>query len=336
MENVEKTKLRLLREAVQNNIEGVRSPRPKARARRKGVLTLWLWGGLLVATLGYLLAPGHGVSKGSAPATADAKVESVASPAPLDDPILEPEAPLPTPRPLNRAVVPLAIRRIVIDAGHGGHHTGAIADSGLSEKEVTLDIALRLSRLIGNGAFEVIMTRQDDRTVSLAKRVEFANSSRADLFVSIHVNWLEPRNIRALETFYVGPTDDPAVMKLASLENHDSGYSLADYRRILEKVYIDERRDESRELARSIHTELYRELRQVNTKLENRGVKTAPFAVLIGTQMPAILAEVSCLSNHDEVELLSDGNYREKIALAILRGIHRYSNNFNIYVKKGT
>ena len=149
------------------------------------------------------------------------------------------------------------------------------------------------------------------------------------------MNWLEPRSIRALETFYVGPTEDPAVMKLASLENRDSGYSLADYRRILEKVYIDERRDDSRELAKSIHAELYRELKQLNPKLENRRVKTAPFAVLIGTQMPAILAEVSCLSN-GEVKLLSNGDYREKIAVAILRGIRGYSNNFNTYVRKGS
>jgi len=335
MESVEQTKHRLLREAVQENIEGVWGPRSKARVRRKGVLTLWLWGGFFIATLAYLLAPGHVVSTGRAPSTTDAKVEGTIPPVSLADAIPEPVAPLPQPRPLNRAVVPLSIKRIVVDAGHGGHDTGAIADSGLLEKEVTLDIALRLRRLIGDGSFEIMMTRQEDRTVSLAKRVEFATSNKADLFVSIHVNWLEPRDIRALETFYVGPTDDPAIMKLASLENQDSGYSLADYRRILEKVYIDERRDESRELARSIHSELYRALKQVNPELENRGVKTAPFAVLIGTQMPAILLEVSSLANEDEVKLLSNGDYREKIALAIFRGIRRYSNNFNAYVKKG-
>lgn len=335
MESVEQTKFRLLREAVQENIEGVRSLKTKPRARPKRIVTLWLWGGFLIASLAYLLAPGHVVSTGSSPSTTDAKVASPAPPPPVADADMESDAHLPPPRPLNRAVVPLSIKRIVIDAGHGGHHTGAISDSGLSEKEVTLDIALRLRRLIGDGSFEVMLTRQEDRTVPLAKRVEFANSNRADLFVSIHVNWLEPREIRGLETFYVGPTDDPAVMKLASLENQDSGYSLADYRRILEKVYIDEKRDESRQLARSIHSELYRALKQVNPVLEDRGVKTAPFAVLIGTQMPAILLEVSSLSNEEEVKLLTSEVYREKIALAILRGIRRYANNFNTYARKG-
>jgi len=336
MESVEQTKHRLLRQAVQENVEGARGPRPQARGRRRGALSLWLWSGFLIATLVYVLAPGRVVSTGSTSSTADAKIKSAVPPLPLAEINLGAEPPLPQPRPLNRAVVPLSIKRIVIDAGHGGRDTGAVADTGLSEKDVTLDIALRLRRLVINDPFEVLLTREDDRTVSLAKRVESANSSRADLFVSIHVNWLEPRSIRALETFYVGPTEDPAVIKLASLENRDSGYSLADYRRILEKVYIDERRDDSRELARSIHAELYRELKQLNPKLENRRVKTAPFAVLIGTQMPAILVEVSCLSNNDEVALLSNGDYREKIALAILRGIRRYSNNFNIYVRKGS
>jgi len=335
MESVEQTKLRLLREAVQQNIEGVRNHNTKPRARPQRLLTLWLWGGFLVASLAYLLAPGHVVSRGSAPSTSDAKVASPAPPPPVADADMEPEPPLSPPRPLNRAVVPLSIKRIVIDAGHGGHDTGAISDSGLSEKEVTLDIALRLRRLIGDGSFEVMMTRQEDRTLPLAKRVEFANSNRGDLFVSIHVNWLEPRDIRALETFYVGPTDDPAVMKLASLENQDSGYSLADYRRIHEKVYIDTRRDESHQLARSIHSELYRALKPVNPVLENRGVKTAPFAVLIGTQMPAILLEVSSLANEDEVKLLTNEDYREKIALAILRGIRGYANNLNTYARKG-
>ena len=119
----------------------------------------------------------------------------------------------------------------------------------------------------------------------------------ADVFVSIHVNWISRRDVRPVETYHVGPTDDPAALKLAGAENRDSGYSLGAYRRLLEKIYIDERRDESRALARAINAELYRALSAVNPGLENRGVKMAPFAVLVGTEMPAILVEVSCLSN---------------------------------------
>ncbi len=240
------------------------------------------------------------------------------------------------PRPMTRAVLPLSVRRIVIDAGHGGREHGAISDSGVSEKDITLDIALRLRRLMENAPFEVIMTRETDQKISLEKRVAFANSSNADLFVSIHVNWMEPREIRTLETYFVGATDDPAVLKLASVENRDSGYSLSEYRRLLEKIYLDTRRDESRLLAKTINSALYQSLSEINPQLENRGVKMAPFAVLVGTQMPAVLAEVSCLSNEDDVKLLTNGDYREKIALALLRGIRSYANNLNGFNKKGS
>ena len=133
-----------------------------------------------------------------------------------------------------------------------------------------------------------------------------------------------------------GPTDDPAVIHLASLENRESGYSLADYRQLLEKVYIHTRRDESHRLAETIHTELYYALREINPELDNRGVKTAPFIVLVGTQMPAILVEVSCLSNEDEVKLLTSPDYREKIALALLKGIRSYADNLNGADRKGS
>jgi N-acetylmuramoyl-L-alanine amidase len=223
----------------------------------------------------------------------------------------------------------------VIDPGHGGKQTGAISESGVAEKEITLDIGLRLRRLMQK-QFEVMMTRQADHGISLDKRVAFANANSADLFVSIHVNWMEPRQIRPLETYFVGPTDDPATIKLASLENRESGYSLSDYRQLLENIYIHTRRDESRRLAEIIHTELYYSLREINPVLENRGVKTAPFIVLVGTEMPAILVEVSCLSNEDEVKLLTSEDYREKIALALAKGIRSYAENLNGSVRKGS
>jgi N-acetylmuramoyl-L-alanine amidase len=241
----------------------------------------------------------------------------------------EVQAPGPTPHSLDRTVIPLRVKTIVIDAGHGGKQPGAISDSGVSEKDITLDIALRLHRLLNQAPFEVLMTRQDDRTMTLEKRVAFANSNRADLFISIHINWTEPREIRPLETYFVGPTDNLATMKLASMENQESGYSLSEYRRVLEKIYIDTRRDESRSLAKNIHAELYQSLKAVNPTLDNRGVRTAPFLVLVGTEMPAILLEVSTLSNEEEVELLIDPDYREKIALAVSKGIGSYASNLN-------
>ena len=331
--DVAETKLRILREAIQSNVQGVHNARVKPRALLKRTPPLWLWGSLLIISFTYLAVPSLVVSRGKAPSS-NAGVDGTKSPSVVTDIVIKAAAPLSIPARLNRAALPLAVKRIVIDPGHGGKQHGAISESGVSEKDITLDIALRLRRLLENGSLEVFMTREADETLALEKRVAFANTNNADLFISIHVNWMEPREIRPLETYYVGATNDPAVIKLAGIENRDSGYSLADYRRLLEKIYLDTRRDESHTLARTINTELYQSLSQLNPELENRGVKMAPFAVLVGTQMPAVLAEVSCLSNEDDVKLLTNADYREKIAQALLKGILSYANNLNGSEKK--
>ena len=329
MEKVEETKLRILREAIQSNVGGTRnSSKPKRRLMRKRTFPVWLWGSLLIASVASLALPSLVVSRGKEspkPATGD----TTKLPPPVGGQVLDSAGPLSVPHRMSRAVLPLSVKRIVIDPGHGGKQHGAISESGVSEKDITLDIALRLRRLMENAPFEVLMTREQDETLNLEKRVDFANTKNADLFVSIHVNWMEPREIRPLETYYVGATNDPAVIKLAGIENRDSGYSLADYRRLLDKIYLDTRRDESHTLAKTINTELYQSLSQINPELENRGVKMAPFAVLVGTQMPAVLAEVSCLSNEDDVKLLTNADYREEIAQALLRGILSYAKNLN-------
>jgi N-acetylmuramoyl-L-alanine amidase len=335
-ENVDQTKLRILREAIQNNVEVIRTSRVKPKALAKRMPLLWLWVSLLIASVACLAVPSLVVSRGKETSSHAAVLDTMKSLPPSAGAVLKTAEPLSAPYRMNRAAFPLLVKRIVIDPGHGGKQHGAISESGVSEKDITLDIALRLRRLMGNGPFEVMMTRQTDESLSLEKRVAFANANNADLFVSIHVNWMEPREIRPLETYYVGATNDPAVIKLASIENRDSGYSLADYRRLLEKIYLDTRRDESHRLAKTINTELYQSLSQLNPELENRGVKMAPFAVLVGTQMPAVLAEVSCLSNEDDVKLLTNAEYREKIAQALLRGIRSYANNLNGSDKKGS
>ena len=133
----------------------------------------------------------------------------------------------------------------------------------------------------------VLMTRDHDVFVELEDRAKFANRNSADLFVSIHVNWIPRAEVRPLETYYAGPSDDPHALSLARAENHESGYPLAAYRQLLEKVYLDARRDESALLARAVNAELYRSLRAVNPALEDRGVKRAPFAVLLGARLTA-------------------------------------------------
>jgi len=334
MQTVEQTKVRLLREAVRDNLDTVAGIKRHVRARTKAGWHLWLWPPLLLAGLAYVL-PTIGISSGKVPAPDSAKLPAINAAAPDNNPMAQTDMAVAAPQPLNRGVLPLSVKTIVIDPGHGGKQTGAISDSGMSEKEITLDVALRLRRLMEKAPFEVFMTRQTDQTLPLEKRVAFANSKNADLFVSIHVNWMEPRNIRALETYFVGPSDDPATLNLARMENRESNYSFADYRRILEKIYVDARREESRRLAKSIQTELYRSLRQNNPEVEDRGVKMAPFVVLVGTQMPAILAEISCLSNEDEVKLLTDNDYKEKIALALFEGIQSYAKRLNSPDRKG-
>ena len=330
METVDQTKVRLLREAVRDNLDTVAGIKRRVWARPKSEWRTWVWAPLLLAGLAYVV-PTMGVSGGQAPAPAPAKpiAESMAADK------VQADIGVATPQPLSRAVFPLSIKTVVIDAGHGGKQTGAISDSGVSEKNITLDVALRLRRLMAESPFEVYLTRDSDQTIPLEKRVEFANGKNADLFVSIHVNWMEPRSIRALETYFVGPSNDLATLNLASMENRESSYSFSDYRRILEKIYVDTRREESRRLANSVQTELYQSLRQNNPEVENRGIKMAPFVVLVGTQMPAVLAEISCLSNEEEAKLLTDNDYKEMIAAALFKGIQSYANKLNSPDRKG-
>lgn len=315
MASIDDTKAQLLRGVVQDNVDALQGVRTRRLYhRRGGRLRLWLWGSLATTAIALLTVPSQLVSKGNAPAPAPITRES--------------EVPFSQPRPIDREAIPLVIKKIVIDPGHGGE-PGAISESGVTEKEITLDVALRLRRLLEKTSFEVLLTRDTDRRLSLDQRVAFANEHKADLFISIHVNWMEPHTIRALETYYVGPTDDPATLKLATRENKDSAFSLSDYKQILEKIYVDARRDESRGFAKTIQNRLFRSLKPKNPMLQNRGIKTAPFVVLIGTQMPAILVEISSLSNEEEVQLLTKMDYRENIALALFEGIRGYANGFN-------
>lgn len=344
MGDVEQTKRQLIREAVRENI------RPKPRRRFSPVpgqpgLSRWILAIPAVALGLFLLKPSlivsrAGTDSGSQPESstngapaAPSNVEEAGPAAALgpvapDDLKLR-QFPDVASKPLDRTLFPLSVKRVVIDAGHGGRQHGAVAESGLGEKEVTLDIAQRLKRLLEEASYEVVMTREEDETVGLDKRAEIANDKHADLFVSIHVNWMQPKKVRALETYFMGPTDDPVVTKLAAIENHDSGYSMSDYRRLLDKLYMDTRRDESRRLAESIQAELFRTVSLMNPVIQDRGVKTAPFIVLMRTDMPAVLVEVSCLSNEEEVKLLTNPEYKDSIAHALRKGIRAYASKLN-------
>jgi N-acetylmuramoyl-L-alanine amidase len=239
------------------------------------------------------------------------------------------------PTPVDAAVFPLAVRKVAIDPGHGGDSLGTRAPLGLLEKELTLDIAQRLRSLLVADSFKVLMTREQDRSLSLEERGLAANRAGADIFVSIHLNWIENHKARGIETYYLGPTDDPFLTRLAADENRDSGYSMADMRRLLDRIYADVRQKKSKKLAEVVQASLFGSLGKVNPGVENRGIKAAPFIVLLTTEMPAILAEVSCLSNEDEAELLTKPQYRQYIAEALAAGVRSYAGSAADSGKKG-
>jgi N-acetylmuramoyl-L-alanine amidase len=254
---------------------------------------------------------------------------SMPMPPPLDPSLAMPRL-VGQPDSLDRSVFPVGVRRIVLDPGHGGKDLGTVTAEGTAEKELALDISQRLAALLRQRpGIEVLLTRNDDREVVLKDRARYANEQRADLFVSIHLNWLQPASNRGVETFYLGATQDPYLVQLASRENRESGYALADVRRLLDGIYLDLRQQESQELAAAVQKALFQTLERKNPALRDRGVKSAPFLVLVGTQMPAILAEVSCLSNQKEAELLGTEAYRQTIAEALLEGLDAYTLNLS-------
>ncbi len=312
-------KQRLLREMVQENVDLVQGNRPRRVERKRRRWPLWT---TLLAAVPALVLVGSTRSTSAPPNAGTAPIMTAANEAV----VLTDETQRRTaPRAIDPAVFPLAVRRVVVDPGHGGSNRGTISPQGLVEKSLTLDIAMRLGLLLQEGGYEVVLTRHGDENVSLAERTQIANRVQADAFVSIHVNWFTTRQSRAVETYYLGGTEDPELNRLAAAENGDSGYSLTDFKRLLEGVYAGVRQEESRRLADVVEGALYRSLKIVNPALTDRGVKTAPFVVLVGTEMPAVLAEVSCLSNEKEAELLADEGYRQRIALALYAGVRSFA-----------
>jgi len=308
---------RLVAGAFADNVRTLRNRPPGRRLRsRRSPWRLAAAGVAITASSALLSAPRPG---------AGPVIETVtASTAPAAPSLTEPMALPPT--TLSSRIFPLGVRRVVVDPGHGGRDMGTRTPTGLSEKEITLDVAVRLTALLSEAGYDATLTRTTDARLELKQRADLANERKADLFVSIHVNWLEDgRENRGIETYYLGPSDDPFVIQLASAENVESGYSMADVRPLVENIYADLRQTQSRTLARSIQRALVRSARQFAPTVRDRGVRSAPFLVLVDTQMPAVLAEVSSLSNRDEARLLAESSYRDRIARALFEGITAYS-----------
>ena len=229
--------------------------------------------------------------------------------------------------PLSRAF-DLGVNTILIDPGHGGEDAGAVGRGGTREKEVTLDIARRLKRrLDASFPADVLLTRDADVTLPLGERVAIAHASRADLFVSIHLNFVPNKPINIIETFYFGPATDAAAAAVARRENAGQGPGMSELGRIIEHMETQMRREESPRLAAAIQSSLYRNSRREDAAVLDRGTKRGPFAVLNQAEVPAVLAEVSCLSNRQEEERLGTAEHRENIAAYLETGIRDYLRN---------
>ena len=233
-------------------------------------------------------------------------------------------------RSLTRALG-LKISRIVIDPGHGGHDTGTIGPHGLLEKDLCLDVGLRLGRLIEEklpGA-EVIYTRKDDTFIPLEERTSIANQAKADLFISIHANASHDQTARGVETYYLNFATSEDSMNVATRENALSQESLHDLQDLIKKIARNDKIEESKEFADDIQDSLSQRMQLVSRSEKNRGVKKAPFIVLIGANMPSVLSEISFVSNPSDEKLLRKGDQRQRIADGLFHGISTYLESLN-------
>jgi len=272
--------------------------------------------------------------------------EALSSPAP-------PAAPKPTtaavvtPKPANpkpaarnsngerslTRILGLKLGRVVLDPGHGGHDFGTIGPGGLSEKELVLDIALRLAELIEDRlGSEVVFTRKDDTFIPLEERTAIANREKADLFLSIHANSSPYKNAAGAETYYLNFTSSKVDQEVAARENAGHGKSIHELGDLLQKIALSEKLEESKEFAAKVQNSLHLAVSRANPAgVRNRGVKKAPFVVLIGARMPSVLAEVGFISNPREETLFKKAEHRQKIAEALFKGISQYAETLSHY-----
>ncbi|MGB7466972.1 MAG: N-acetylmuramoyl-L-alanine amidase [Candidatus Acidiferrum sp.] len=225
----------------------------------------------------------------------------------------------------------LKIGRIVIDAGHGGHDTGTIGPTGLMEKDLCLDVALRFGKIVQQklpGA-DIVFTRTDDTFIPLEERTHIANEAKADLFISIHANSSPDHGARGVETYYLNLRGSAEAMEVAARENSVSQENIHDLQDVVKRIAQTEKIDESRELAADIQDSLSKRIQKTVKPVKNRGVRKAPFVVLIGADMPSILTEISFLSNASDEQLLKKPEHRQRIAEGVYQGVAAYLESLN-------
>jgi N-acetylmuramoyl-L-alanine amidase len=218
----------------------------------------------------------------------------------------------------------LSVSRIVIDPGHGGHDPGVLG-KGLNEATLVLDIALRLEKLLQKDAgVDVVLTRRTDVYVPLEERTEIANRQGADMFLSIHANASRNKEARGIETFFLSFASSPDAEAVAARENSASTRVMHQLPDLIKAITLNNKLDESRDLATIVQDSLVTSLRRSNRDMPSRGVKKAPFVVLIGASMPSVLTEISFVSNARELALLKTAGYRQRIAEALYAAVTKY------------
>jgi N-acetylmuramoyl-L-alanine amidase len=225
----------------------------------------------------------------------------------------------------------LKIGRIVIDAGHGGHDTGTIGPTGLMEKDLCLDVALRLGKIIQQrlpGA-DVVFTRSDDTFIPLEERTHIANEAKADMFISIHANSSQDTGARGIETYYLNLRGSAEAMEVAARENATDDQGIHELQDLVKQIARTEKIDESKEFAEDVQDSLSKRIQKTARTVKNRGVRKAPFVVLIGADMPSILTEISFLSNPADEKMLKQPEHRQRVAEGIYQGVASYLQSLN-------
>jgi N-acetylmuramoyl-L-alanine amidase len=252
--------------------------------------------------------------------------DPVPGPGRAPEPIARPEAPASTSRgdySLARQLG-LGVSRVVIDPGHGGHDPGAQANA-LSEAELVLDVSLRLAALLeAQPGFEVVLTRRTDTFVPLEERTAIANREGADLFLSIHANSSPNAETRGIETFFLNFAESASAEAVAARENASSAQAMHLLPDLVKTIATNDKVAESRELASMVHESLMKRIGSLSKTIKDLGVKQAPFVVLIGAEMPSVLAEISFLTNRTEAGLLRQAAHRQRVAQALCDAVLRY------------
>ena len=224
----------------------------------------------------------------------------------------------------------LKINRVVIDPGHGGHDQGTEGPKGLLEKDLVLDVSQRVGKLVEDrmGA-EVIYTRSEDVFVTLEGRTALANEKKADLFLSIHANSSPYPRISGVETYYLNINGSKDAMELAARENGPNQSSIFELQDIIRRIALNDKSEESKEFAKRVQAAMYAFSLKRFPGTMDRGVKSAPFKVLIGADMPSILVEIGFVTNSREEALLKASDYRQKLAEALYSGMEKYAQGLS-------